>query len=315
MFGHFRNTLVFGLACLVCVFGGCRQAAKNSQDQNPEGTSISNKEGFAGDNFTGNRQPFDIFWPPSLEPKNSRRKPLLSGNLCWEWGQGNELLIHVELSRPADEESRKRWNRQMAFPEYSWMSKVRVWDNGKKWIWPNLQCLLTAHGRQRHERYGGIDPGKGVDNDYAALWIQKLDNDGRPVTEATHSSLVSAEWYANDTALSGRITAVSHQAHSDRLAIPLITSDASLSNEAIKPTQKIGVWLIYADFLDADPSKSWPREKEFAGGILAYFELTCETMVKDDLSVAVKQLIPRYATGFDWRKWSTAAAPFQKKLK
>ncbi|MCX7010692.1 MAG: hypothetical protein NTY53_26180 [Kiritimatiellaeota bacterium] len=46
--------------------------------------------------------------------------------------------LRVVLSRPSDETDRQFWNTRLAYPQYSWMSRVRVWDVDAKWLWPNL---------------------------------------------------------------------------------------------------------------------------------------------------------------------------------
>ena len=54
------------------------------------------------------------------------------------------------------------------------MKAVRVWDARNQWLWPNLAYLLKLSGLERVERYGGVDPEKGVDNDFSALLIRKI---------------------------------------------------------------------------------------------------------------------------------------------
>ena len=121
--------------------------------------------------------PFRLDWPP-LEPTDVRRQktsPLLSGQLIVSAGKLNkqpQLNLRIEISRPNDETDRQRWNRDLKFPEYDWMSRVRTWDRDQKWLRPNLPFLLRANGIQRHQRYSGFDPGKGVDNDFAAIVVK-----------------------------------------------------------------------------------------------------------------------------------------------
>ncbi len=48
---------------------------------------------------------------------------------------------------------------------------------------PGKACRSEAarrecHGKARFERYGGVDPGKGVDNDFAAVLIRAYDATG-----------------------------------------------------------------------------------------------------------------------------------------
>ena len=52
------------------------------------------------------------------------------------------------------------------------MHYVRVGDADRRWLWPNLPYVLRLHGIERVERYGGVDPGKGVDDDFAANFLK-----------------------------------------------------------------------------------------------------------------------------------------------
>ena len=122
---------------------------------------------------------FRVDWPPK-DPTDARRRrtpALLQGRLAVSAGQCDDepcLNVRVELVRADAESDRERWNRQLAFPEYDWMSRVRVWDDDRKWLWPNLPYLLRAFGVEREQRYGGVDPGKGVDNDFAAVVVKPV---------------------------------------------------------------------------------------------------------------------------------------------
>lgn len=156
-------------AILVLVFStggmsGCGGRSRDVPDQ-----VRSNKE-------------FSVFWPPrdlGRTPGESD-KPLLQGELSVfeiETDQTGALRMHITLHRPHEESDRIRWNQDLAFPESSWMAKVRVWDRDHQWLWPNLPYLLRAHGVERVQRYGGVDPGKGVDNDFAAVLIRSLEDE------------------------------------------------------------------------------------------------------------------------------------------
>ena len=106
----------------------------------------------------------------------SDRKPLLHGCVILRLealpDRSLAARLRIILSRPSDETGRQFWNSRLAFPEYDWMRYVRVWDTSHQWLWPNLAYLLRLHGLERVERYGGVDPGKGVDNDFAAVLIR-----------------------------------------------------------------------------------------------------------------------------------------------
>ena len=65
--------------------------------------------------------------------------------------------------------------------------------------------------------------------------------------------------------------------------------------------------LDFMNFLDAPLPRSWPQEEEFAGGILAYFEVMWSKK-------AAEHLAPTAGTGFDWAAWSTRPSPLKKKL-
>ena len=80
---------------------------------------------------------FGVFWPPrdlgrSLSESG---EPLLRGELSvfeTETHQSNAFGMHVTLLRPHGEPDRIRWNDKLAFPEYSWMAQVRVWDRDRE---------------------------------------------------------------------------------------------------------------------------------------------------------------------------------------
>ncbi len=212
--------------------------------------------------------------------------------------------IRIVLSRPADDTGREFWNSRLAFPEYDWMSSVRVWDADHHWLWPNLAYLLRLHGKERVDRYGGVDPGKGVDNDFAAVLIRKYDANGERESDDTRNApLVSAEWNAVGALTLGRQTLV-HTAQSDPFTLHVGMPDEESSGRA-------GVWLIYADFLGASPPTGWPKEPEYAGGILAFFEVRWAKSAARRPEIRVHQMAPPRATGFDWERWTrlTLASP------
>jgi hypothetical protein len=132
-----------------------------------------------------NQLDFALFWPPKtpFETPSLDGKPLLKGCviLRLEHLPDRSLVsrLRIMLSRPSDEAGRQFWNSRLAFPEYDWMRYVRVWDKDNRWLWPNLPYLLRLHGIERIERYGGVDPAKGVDNDFAAVLIRKYDKNSR----------------------------------------------------------------------------------------------------------------------------------------
>ena len=239
---------------------------------------------------------FRVDWPPK-DPSDGRRlrsPPLLDGRLVVSSGKQNGepcLNVRVKLTRSAFESGREYWNRQLAFPEYDWMSRVRVWDDDQKWLWPNLPYLLRAYGIEREQRYGGVDPGKGVDNDFAAVVV-------KPVGSAEiEPDLITAEWYGPAGGSVDKRSIV-HQAISDDLqwAIPV---DVGSQQSGV-----LGVWLIYADFLESSAPDSWPDTPEFNGGTLAYFAI--HWSIDGDGRVSIVKAInkiPPAATGVDWPTW------------
>ena len=246
---------------------------------------------------------FDIFWPPRdplEQTPGADVRPLLTGTLTVDIahvkGANAEARLAITIVRPSEEADRQYWNSQLAFADISWMNEVRVWDTEDKWLWPNLPYLLRQPGLERVERYGGIDPGKQVDNDFAAVLIRKYDADGNVESPDTKASpLVSAEWQAVPPGPTDLQTVV-HTACSKTFVVRL--GDGSRLDRG-----RIKVWLIYADFLGSWPPRSWPQEREWAGGILAYFEIDWETDLAQDGCGTVRAIRPREGTGFDWAAW------------
>ncbi len=245
---------------------------------------------------------FGIYWPPRdpEEPRAKALPPLLNGTLAVEAREqaqgGAEMRLAVTLTRPAAEADRRFWNSALAFADIDWMDEVRVWDAETKWLWPNLPYLLRLPGKERIQRYGGLDPGKNVDNDFAAVVIRKYDADGLVESAATKvAPVVSAEWHAVG-AKATDLYSVVHTAKSDDFVLHL--------GEKNKPARgRLKVWLIYADFLGARPPRTWPKEREWAGGILAYFEIDWETTPGRGCYGVVRPKRPEESTRFNWAKW------------
>jgi hypothetical protein len=212
-------------------------------------------------------------------------------------GNGVTLAdLAVTITRPSAEPDRQFWNSQLAFADIAWMGKVRVWDADKKWLWPNLPYLLRLPGQERIERYGGMDPGKRVDNDFAAVLVRKYDSAGRIESAETRDApLVSAEWYAAGSENPDLYTVV-NSAKSDTFAI-------RLGRKGQRASGRLKIWLIYADFLGELPPRTWPQTSEWAGGILAYFEVDWKTSPEHGCRGTVRQMRPVDGTGFDWSRW------------
>jgi hypothetical protein len=173
---------------------------------------------------------------------------------------------------------------------------VRVWDADHRWLWPNLPYLLRLPGIERVERYGGVDPVKGVDNDFAAVLIREFDARGQVERQTTKESpLVSAEWHAADGPAANKSNTI-HVAMSDEFSL----------NLRPLPERQHGiarVWLVYADFMGARLPEAWPKTQEFAGGILAFFEVEWRAEAAGGCEVRFHQLAPRSSTGFNWERW------------
>ena len=75
------------------------------------------------------------------------------------------------------------------------------------------------------ERYGGVDPGHGDDNDFAAVLIRSLEYTPSRTEEWVHNRsiqpLVSAEWYAVDAENLDKHSVV-HVARSDDFSVRLL---------------------------------------------------------------------------------------------
>jgi len=252
----------------------------------------------------GTTHGFSIHWPP-IPPEAETAAgipPLLRGDVSLRESSSPDksraLEISLTIRRPSSEEERKFWNSRLAFADVPWMNEVRVWDSEMKWQWPNLPYLLRRHGEERVERYGGIDPGKFVDNDFAAVLVRKFDAEGKVESQETLTApLVSAEWRGNAQPETDIYTLV-HVATSDIFSVQVGDDDEHT-------TGMLKLWLIYADFLDSRPPSSWPEEREWDGGILAYCEIVWDKLPGESCHGTVRFRTPPTATGFEWAKWST----------
>ena len=261
----------------------------------------------AADGLDGEVCPFSVYWPPRdpQEDPPTSAKPLLRGSLALHATQtsrgGTEVRLVVTIARPSEETDRQFWNSELAFADIAWMDQVRVWDADAKWLWPNLPYLLRLPGQERIERYGGTDPGKHVDNDFAAVLIRKYDARGEAeALETKDAPLVSAEWHAEGMAKTD-LTTIVHVAKSDPFLL-------HLGGDNCPARGQVRVWLIYADFLGAQPPRTWPKEREWAGGILAYFEIDWEALPGHDCRGIVRQKRPEEGTRFKWAEWAPGTA-------
>jgi hypothetical protein len=261
-----------------------------------------------GDILNNSTHPFDIFWPP-IAPESSSgvgRQPLLRGDIAIREtpaGRSQRLLeIAVTITRPSDDDARNFWNSQLAFSDVPWMDEVRIWDAKSEWQWPNLPFLLRRHGLERIERYGGVDPGKRVDNDFAAVLIRSFDVSGKhEIPSSAASPLVSADWQGDSKGPTD-IHSLVHVARSDSFEVHVGADDEDSSG-------LVKVWLIYADFLGSRAPDTWPKEREWAGGILSYCEIRWEKPAREPCRGAVRFMTPSASTGFNWEAWSEHSSP------
>ena len=245
---------------------------------------------------------FRIAWPLQVTAKeqDTAKLSLLHGQasvLLAESNGGKQALkIRITIERPSSEEQRLFWNSSLAYPNYSWMSEVRVWDGKLQWLWPNLTYLLRPFGTQKIDRYGGWDPGKQIDNDFAAVLMRTFDADGSQESSTTKTNpLVSAEWHAVGQTDVDAYTVV-HKAISDEFNVTLCDRQTPQSGQ-------IRVWLIYADFLGSPVPRGWPKEPEFNGGILKYFRIDWTSHPVRGCTFEMREETPPTSTRFDWKQW------------
>ena len=243
-----------------------------------------------------------ISWPLSaaVVPAGKVRPALLAGALearLVDGGKNNlALKLAITITRPSDENHRAFWNATLAYPQYSWMSAVRVWDENHQWLWPNLTYLLRVFGTRPMDRYGGWDPGKKVDDDFAAVLIRKYDATGNHESNATADHpFVSAEWYAvGNTNVDA--TTIVHAARSEEFTVHLGDKHATQAGQ-------IRLWLIYADFLGAPIPRGWPKAPEYHGGILKFFKISWTHQPAHMCACSVAEESPPESTHFDWKRW------------
>lgn len=288
------------IACASMIICGCSRQPQRDESRFSEPLARTKHE-------------FDIHWPP-IAPNGktaSTNPPLLRGDVSIKEssssGQSCTLEITVTIRRPVDESERKFWNSQLAFADVPWMDEVRVWDSEQKWQWPNLPFLLRRHGQERVERYGGIDPGKLVDNDFAAVLIRKFDADSKVESQDTEATpLVSAEWQGGEPGTD--IHSLVHIAKSETFVVHIARGDKQAFGT-------LKLWLIYADFLGSRPPRSWPKEREWAGGILTYCEIDWRKLSGEPCRGTVSFKTPPASTGFEWQNWSNdPIAPARSRL-
>ena len=283
---------IFGCAVVAsCLLGGCSNTVPQPKrdlmvEADHETFEFANRDDVMETSF-----PID--WPPTVpgDSTRNRRAPLLNGKLMLTAGSvsgDQKVNVRIEIIRPSSEPDRERWNRSLRFPEYDWMSRVRTWDRDEQWLWPNLPFLLRANGIPRHQRYGGVDPGKGVDNDFAGIVVKPLSND------EIAPALVAVDWHP-PVGESVNKKSIVHKAISDDLQLCL---PKKINNG------ELGVWLIYADFLNFQPPKSWPMEPEYDGGILSYFVVKWRRTSDGKIKlIGVENTIPPKSTGVNWQQW------------
>jgi hypothetical protein len=234
---------------------------------------------------------FEITWPVT-DPgvTNKATHPLLLGELHAEQ-TGDVLTVNITLTRPDDEAHRASWNRTLFYREYDWMSALRVWDLRKQWLYPNLAFLFTIHGDERVGRYGGWDKGHKNDNDFGGLFLRKYEADGNEASATKTNSLVTARWHPVTDRSYDKFS-VLHQARSEAMTLRLNSSEG-----------RADLWLVYGDFMKSPAPPSWPKEEEFCGGILAFFQIAWKKNQHSKFTITLSQKRPEKSTGFDWEDW------------
>ena len=318
--------LCCGLACFWIAFlSGCKRNAPQPTPKLATPLEVLKLQFPESELEQGESLPFEVHWPP-IDPQRKPAKPrpaLLSGELLVLPGRsdaGLDARIQIQLTRPTSEESRLRWNKQLKFPEYLWMARLRVRDKDQKWLWPNVGCLLTAYGVERKERYGGVDPKRNVDNDFAAVVVRSYDDQGNELDETIDQPLLTARWEpgSGDPSIQNpTIRSIVHSAKSDVLQILLADSALQTQNESqnnsTTASGEIRVWLIYADFMHAQPPASWPKKKEFSGGILNYFSIDWKQIDNKIEIQSATWKVPPEDTRVDWQSWSESGKPLRLK--
>jgi hypothetical protein len=187
---------------------------------------------------------FGVQWPPDAPGKSLLRGMVTA--VTTNLATGACLAkITVTLTRPQDDASREFWNKRLAFPQYAWMKEVRVWDAQRRWLWPNLSCLLRLHGIERIERYGGVDPGKGVDNDFAAVLLRKCGAGGEAESvETKQRPLVSAEWHPVGGRGETSLETIVHSARSDECKLHLLLDHDAVCPEEDRNPQQVRMTRI-----------------------------------------------------------------------
>ena len=107
--------------------------------------------------------------------------------------------------------------------------------------------------------------------------------------------LVSAEWHVDGVAETD-LHDIMHVARSDEFLLHLGGEDGPVRG-------RLKVWLVYADFFGARAPRTWPKAQEWAGGILAFFEIDWEASPSHGCRAIVRHAKPRQSTRFDWAEW------------
>lgn len=238
-----------------------------------------------------NQLGFEITWPVT-DPgvTNTTTHPLLMGELHAAQ-TGDVLTVNITLTRPEDEAHRVYWNRMLLYREYDWMSALRVWDVRQQWLYPNLAFLFTIHGDERVGRYGGWDKGHKNDNDFGGLFLRKYEADGNESSATKKHPLVTARWHPVTDRSYDKFS-VLHQASSEAMTLRLNSSEG-----------RADLWLVYGDFMKSPAPPSWPKDEEFCGGILAFFQIAWGKGQHSDFKIILSQKRPEKSTGFDWEDW------------
>ena len=108
--------------------------------------------------------------------------------------------------------------------------------------------------------------------------------------------LVSAEWHPVGATNVGKQTVV-HVAQSDEFTLHLGPTNPP-------PQGSASLWLIYADFMGGTVPGNWPKDPEYNGGIVAFFEFAWRPGSDGSPSLTLRQTAPARGSGFHWEGWT-----------
>ncbi len=225
--------------------------------------------------------------------------------LLFDMPDSDTIRVRPRMKRPNSEKFRASWNSEMmtTVPE-DWerdyftrnLTRDEYYDLDDQtgvWFYPNLSEVLSATG----PRYGGYDPYKEVDNDFAAILIHHYGADGTLRTSASNP-LISAKWHSVDVTNAGSYDN-SHVAGSEQF---LLT-----------PNKCGGYYVIAMMYADMMGFGSGPRcgptakDSNAAGQYLVVVKMEYEkNPTVDGYNIKIKDIsVPDEFLSFDWDVWNS----------